>query len=113
MDPYSERETVNPKETGQESKTLTKVAKTPEEVAHFNETKNTSDFLKRMKQVKMDPTIIGYSDLISGLFEKDHWMFICKQHISSRFSNDEELKEHFRKAAHKQSKFGLSLSTYE
>jgi hypothetical protein len=92
---------------------LTKLAKTPEEVAILNETKKTTEFLKRLKQVKLDPEIAGYSDLVSGLFENGQWVFICSQHHDGRFSNEEELKEHFRKEKHKQSSFGKSLSTYD
>jgi len=92
---------------------LTKAAKTLEELANFNETKNTSEFVKGLKRLKLDPAIIGYSDLISGLFESGQWIFICKQHVSARFSNESELKEHFKNEAHIQSKFGLSLSAYK
>jgi hypothetical protein len=92
---------------------LTRPAKTPEELATFNETKKTTEFLKRIKQMKLDPAISGYADLVSGLFENGQWMFVCSQHVSARFSNEEELKEHFRNEAHKQSKFGQSQSTYD
>jgi len=95
------------------SETLTRPAKTPEEVASFNETKKTTEFLKRITQIKLDPEIRGYSDLVSGLFENGQWVFICSQHVSARFSNEEELKEHFRKESHKQSKIGKSQSTYD
>ncbi|MDA4111350.1 MAG: hypothetical protein OK439_02345 [Thaumarchaeota archaeon] len=97
----------------QTSGTLTRQAKTPEEIAILSEKKITSEFLKRIKQVKLDPAISRYADLVSGLFENGQWTFICSQHVSARFANEEELKEHFRKEAHKQSQFGKSQSTYD
>jgi hypothetical protein len=87
--------------------------KSPEEVAIQNETKKTSEFLKRIKQLKLDPAIAGYSDLVSGLFENGQWVFVCKQHIEARFSNEGELKEHFKNEVHKQSQLGRSQSTYD
>ena len=95
------------------SETLTRQVKSPEEVAINNETKKTAEFLKRIKQVKLDPAIRGYSDLVSGLFENGVWISICSQHMSARFSNEEELKEHFKKEAHTKSKFARSQSTYD
>ena len=92
---------------------MARIAKTPEELAVLNETKKTTEFVKRITQVKLDPVIKGYADLVSGLFENGQWVFICSQHVSARFSNEEELKEHFRTEAHKQSKFGKSQSTYD
>ncbi|MFI5419978.1 MAG: hypothetical protein ACHQ1H_03335 [Nitrososphaerales archaeon] len=92
---------------------MTRQAKTPEEVAVSNETKKTTEFVKRITQVKLDSAIKGYSDLVSGLFENGQWMFICSQHVSARFSNEEELKEHFRNTPHTQTKFGKSLSTFD
>ncbi len=92
---------------------LTRQAKTPEEVAIFNETKKTTEFVKRTTQVKLDPAIKGFSDLVSGLFENDQWVFICSQHVVARFSDEDELKRHFENEAHKQSKFGKSQSTYD
>ncbi len=95
------------------SETLTRPAKTPEEVAIHNETKKTTEFLKRIKQVKLDPAIRSYSDLVSGLFENSQWMFVRSQHVSARFSDEEELKKHFKNEAHSLSKFGRSQSMYD
>jgi hypothetical protein len=92
---------------------LTRQTKTPEEVAIQNETRKTTEFVKRISQVKLDPAIAGYADLVSGLFENGQWVFICSQHVSARFSNEGELKEHFRNEAHKQTKPGRKQSTYD
>jgi predicted peroxiredoxin len=92
---------------------LTRPAKTPEGVAVFNETKKTAEFVRRITQVKLDPSIKGFSDQVSGLFENGQWMFICSQHVSARFYNEEELREHFKNEAHKKSKFVKSQSTYD
>jgi hypothetical protein len=92
---------------------LTKIARTPEEEATFNQTRKTSEFLKRVTQAKNDTAIKPYSDLVSGLFENDRWVFICSQHVAARFSNEEELKDHFKNVAHTQSKFGKSQSTFD
>ena len=92
---------------------MTKLSRTPEEEATFNQTRKTSEFVKRVTQAKLDPVIKPYADLVSGLFENDTWVFICSQHVAGRFSNEEELKDHFRNVAHRQSKFGISQSTYD
>jgi len=89
-------------------KTLTRPDKTPEGVATSNDSKKTIEFLKRVMKAKLDPAIRGYSDLISGLFENDHWIFVCSQHVSVRLSDEEELKEHLRTMSHSQTKFGRS-----
>jgi hypothetical protein len=92
---------------------LTKIARTPEEQAILNQSRKTSEFLKRISQAKLDPAIKPYADLVSGLFENDVWVFICSQHVAARFSNEEELKEHFRNVAHKQSTLRKSQSTFD
>ncbi len=92
---------------------LARQAKTPEEVATFNETKKTTEFVKRITQAKLDPGIRGHGDLVSGLFENGQWTFICSQHVMARFTSEEELKEHFVKESHTQSKFGKSQSMYD
>ena len=97
---------------GRRSRTLTKI-KLPEEEAKSKETSKTSQFLKRLKQVKLDPGLVGYSDQVSGLFENSEWIFVCSEHKTLRFVNEEELKEHFKNKDHKQSKFGRSQSMYD
>ena len=92
---------------------MTRIAKTPEQVATYNETMKTSEFVKRIAQAKVDPAIIGYSDQVSGLFQNGKWMFVCSQHVFARFANEEELKGHFRNEPHTKSKFGRSQSTYD
>jgi hypothetical protein len=92
---------------------LTKIARTPEEQAAFNQSRKTSEFLKRLTQAKLDPAIKPYAELVSGLFENEEWAFICSQHVAARFSNEEELKEHFRNVAHKQSTRGKLQSTFD
>ena len=92
---------------------MTRPAKTPEEVATFNETKKTAEFLKRIRQLKLDPYLSGYSDQVSGLFENGEWVFICSQHVQARFSNEEEVKQHFRKEVHTQSSFEKTKSMYD
>jgi hypothetical protein len=87
--------------------------RTPEEEAEFNQTRNTSEFVKRVAQAKLDPAIRPSGDLVSGLFENNRWVFICSQHAEGRFANEEELKGNFRSVAQRQSKFGKSKSTYD
>jgi len=60
----------------------------------------SSLFLKRVQAVKRDPTFSGFADRISGLYEKPTWVFICSEHLSGRFADEEKLKKHFEEKSH-------------
>lgn len=64
------------------------------------ERKQASEFLSRVNRVKIDPDIKGHGNMVSGLLERKRWTFVCSQHISKRFSSEEEVRKHFNKTAH-------------
>jgi methionine synthase II (cobalamin-independent) len=77
---------------------MTRGEKSPEKAALAKEKEATSKFLKRVKQAKLD--LPANRDMISGLFENSHWVFICSQHLSGRYADEQELKKHFSEKSH-------------
>jgi hypothetical protein len=79
---------------------MTQALKTTEDVAKAKDKAVTLEFIKRIKQMKVDPAISGYGDRISGLFENSEWVFICSEHLEGRFTEEQELKKHFSENSH-------------
>lgn len=65
------------------------------------------EFIKMLKQTKLDPAIRSYSDMVSGLYENDEWVFVCSQHLSGRFLDEKVLKRHFAEESHRRSSYVL------
>jgi len=74
--------------------------RTPEEAEKAKKVTDSHDFLVRVNEAKRDPRVSGHADLISGLFEKSEWRFICAEHQLARFSTEDELFNHFEKVTH-------------
>jgi hypothetical protein len=48
-------------------------------------------FLTRVNEVKRDPGIKAYANLVSGLFENSQWVVVCSENVSELFPAEEEL----------------------
>ena len=79
---------------------MPKIEKSTQELDLDKERAETSLFLKRVQAVKRDPAFAGFAGRISGLYEKPNWIFICSEHVSGRFANEEKLKKHFEEKSH-------------
>jgi len=64
------------------------------------ERKLTSEFLGRVTKLKKDPEVKRHGDLISGLYERRRWVFVCSEHVHKRFTSEVEVRKHFHSTVH-------------
>ena len=79
----------------------------------YKATVKTSFFMKRLNEVKRDPSISPFAGLVSGLFENSEWVFVCSEHLTGRFVDEEKLKAHFNTESHRRSVTRRSSSMYD
>jgi len=62
------------------------------------ETRITSLFLKRLAALKREPVLATNAFVVSGLYENATWVFICSEHKDVRMKDEDDAREHFKRA---------------